>query len=99
MKNDAEFELVSLADLKKELMQDPEFVAEYNALEERRKLVEMLKAARLELKLTQSDVAEKSGINVKNISRLERGVVSPTFTTLSRYAHALGGSLTFQLSA
>ncbi|WP_267963751.1 helix-turn-helix domain-containing protein [Testudinibacter sp. TR-2022] len=97
MIKDPELELVSLADIKKTLMKDPEFAAEYDALEERRKLVAMLKAARLELRLTQSDIAEKSGINVKNISRLERGIVSPTLTTLSRYAHALGGSLTFQL--
>lgn len=94
--NDPELELISLAEVKAKLMQNADFKVEYDELEERRRLIDALKAARLQLNLTQLDVAQKSGINVKNISRLERGIGAPTLKTLSRYAHALGGWLTFE---
>ena len=96
---DPELELVSFDDFLTQQMQNPEFAEEYNSLREQRRLAQMLKEARLTKKLTQAEVAQRSGINVKNISRLERGLVSPTFATLNRYAKAIGGSFYFQFDS
>jgi DNA-binding XRE family transcriptional regulator len=43
--------------------------------------------------LTQMDLAEKTGISQAQISRIERGVISPTSATLARIAEALGADL------
>lgn len=96
IEKDPDLELVSFDDVLADMMQNQQFAAEFNALQEQKRLARMLKKARLEKQLTQAQVAELSGINVKNISRLERGITSPTFATLTRYAKALGGSFQFQ---
>lgn len=96
IEKDLNLELVSFDDVLADMMKNPQFAAEFNALQEQKRLARMLKQARLEKQLTQAQVAELSGINVKNISRLERGITSPTFATLTRYAKALGGSFQFQ---
>jgi DNA-binding XRE family transcriptional regulator len=43
--------------------------------------------------LTQTELAEKTGIPQAQISRIERGVISPTSATLARIAEALGADL------
>lgn len=88
--------LVPFEEVLKEALQNPTVAAEFNALREQKRLAKMLKNARLAKQMTQAEVAKLSGMNVQNISRLERGLISPTFTTLNRYARALGGSFQFQ---
>jgi DNA-binding XRE family transcriptional regulator len=43
--------------------------------------------------LTQVELAEKTGIPQAQISRIERGAISPTTTTLAKLAEALGAGL------
>ena len=43
--------------------------------------------------LTQVELAEKTGVPQAQISRIERGVVSPTSATLTKIAEALGADL------
>ena len=43
--------------------------------------------------LTQAQLADRSGIDQADISRLERGATSPTARTLQRVADALGADL------
>lgn len=43
--------------------------------------------------LTQVELAEKAGVPQDRISRIERGVISPTTTTLAKLAEALGADL------
>jgi ribosome-binding protein aMBF1 (putative translation factor) len=43
--------------------------------------------------LTQADLAELTGIDQGDISRIERGSANPTERTLSRIADALGAQL------
>ena len=43
--------------------------------------------------LTQVELAEKTGVPQAQISRIERGVVSPTSATLGKIADALGADL------
>lgn len=48
------------------------------------------KAARLQLRLTQRDVAESIGIHPEVYGRLERGDMAPSIGTLRRLCVALG---------
>lgn len=50
-------------------------------------------ALRLARGWTQSDLAEHSGIDQADISRIERGLANATETTLGRLADALGAEL------
>jgi transcriptional regulator with XRE-family HTH domain len=43
--------------------------------------------------LSQTELAEKTGIPQAQISRIERGVISPTSATLARIAEALGADV------
>ena len=43
--------------------------------------------------LTQIELAKKAGLTQAQISRIERGVVSPTSSTLARIGEALGADL------
>lgn len=45
--------------------------------------------------LTQSDLAERTGIDQADISRIERGSANPTERTLSRIGDALRAELRF----
>jgi HTH-type transcriptional regulator/antitoxin HipB len=53
-------------------------------------LVLQLRRRRAELKLTQEQVAEVSGLNRRVIGELERGTISPRFSTVLAIANALG---------
>lgn len=48
---------------------------------------------RLDLGLTQEQLAERCGIDQADISRIERGSVSPTVRTLQRIADALNADV------
>lgn len=48
---------------------------------------------RQERGLTQQQLSALTGIAQSEISRIERGVISPTFRTLSRLADALGAEI------
>lgn len=45
--------------------------------------------------LTQVQLAEETGVPQAQISRIERGVVAPTTTTLAKIGEALGADLRF----
>ena len=49
-----------------------------------------VKECREQKSLTQSELAERSGLRQPQISRLEAGVHSPSFKTLEKIANALG---------
>ncbi|MDH2927898.1 helix-turn-helix domain-containing protein [Lonepinella koalarum] len=93
------YEFVTLAELEQELMQDPEFVELRKVREVQQKMINELKQYRLTKHLSQSEIAKRTGMKVQNISRLERGLVRPSFETVTRYAQALGGEIMFQPSA
>jgi transcriptional regulator with XRE-family HTH domain len=52
-----------------------------------------LRALRIERGLTQAQLAERADTNTMFISKLERGVTTPTIGTLVRLARALGCSV------
>ena len=89
--------MTKLKDLKKRLMEDPEFREEYARVDEEYALVEELVRARSAAKLTQTEVARRLGTTQSAIARLEGGRVSPSFATLRRYAEATGTRLSVGL--
>ena len=56
-----------------------------------------LRELRLARGLTQAELAERSDTNTMFISKLERGVTTPTIGTLVRLAKALGCRVTEQV--
>ena len=78
--------MTKLADLKKRLMEDPEFGEEYARVDDEFTLIEALVRARAAANLTQAEVARRLGTTQSAIARLEGGGVSPSFATLRRYA-------------
>ena len=89
--------MTKLRELKKRFMEDPEFRQEYALVDEEYALVEALVRARTTANLTQAEVARRLGTTQSAIARLEGGRVSPSFTTLRRYAEATGTRLTVAL--
>lgn len=53
-------------------------------------IIHKLKARRIELGITQQDVADKMGIAQQSVTRMERGGVSPSIDMIERYAEAVG---------
>ena len=86
--------MTRLKDLKKRFMEDPEFREEYARIDDEFTLIEALVRARTAAKLTQAELARRLGTTQSAIARLEGGGVSPSFTTLRRYAEATGTRLT-----
>ena len=82
-----------LGELKKKLMQNPEFREEYAQADADYRLIEEMIRVRMEAKLTQSELALKIGTTQSAIARLEGGKVSPSVSTLRRYAEATGHQL------
>lgn len=53
--------------------------------------------ARCSADVTQKRLAELTGIDQSDISKIERGVANPSVSTLERIARALGGKLTIKI--
>lgn len=77
----------------KDWLKDPEFVAEYNALDEEFLLADTLISARASAGLTQEQLAAEMGTTQAVVARLESGKVLPSTRTLQRFAKATGSKL------
>lgn len=90
--------MIDYNDVRKKWMQDPDFVKEYEALEEEFSLASAMIAARAHADMTQQDVAAKMETSQSYIAKLEGGAVSPTMKALKRYAKATGSrvKITFE---
>ena len=66
--------------------------------QERRSLAAELSARRLELGLSQTEVAARMGTSQSAVARLESGDADLRLSTLERYAAALGQRLDWKLS-
>jgi ribosome-binding protein aMBF1 (putative translation factor) len=82
---------------KKKLMQNPEFVREYNALEPEYKLAAALIRLRLAKGLTQEDLAKMLNTKQESIARLENGGSLPSLSTMKKLAEALDAELEINL--
>lgn len=89
--------MTKLKDLKKRWMEDPDFREEYAKADEEYALFEAPVRARAAANLTQAELVRQIGTTQSVVARLEGGRVSPSFTTLRRYAEATGTWLTIAL--
>jgi DNA-binding XRE family transcriptional regulator len=72
-----------------EQMQDPEFKAEWDALDPEFAIIQAIIDARKTLGLTQKQLSELTGIAQSDISKLENGGGNPSLKTLKRLAVAM----------
>ncbi len=80
-------------EMHEEWLQDPEYKAAYDALEEEFALAAAFIEARGKAGLTQQQVAERMGTTQGVIARLEGGRTMPSTRTLQRFAAATGTHL------
>ncbi len=73
-----------------EQLENPEFKAEYDALEDEYIIIQAMIDARKRCGMTQKQLAEKTGIAQADISRLENGNANPSLRTLRRLAAGMG---------
>lgn len=81
--------------LEKEL-QNPEFKKEWDALEPEFNMIQAMIDARKQKNMTQKELAERSGIDQSDISKIERGVANPSLSTLKRLAEGMDTVLRLQ---
>ena len=74
-------------------LKDPDFAAEWDRQAPEREYIKAIIAARVELSLTQKELADRTGIRQSNISRIENGNSSPTIATLQQIASGMGKTL------
>lgn len=74
-------------------LQNPDFKAEWDALEPELSIMQAVIDARKESGLTQQQLAERTGISQADISKLENGNANPSLKTLQRLAAAMGKSV------
>ena len=78
---------------KKALKDNPELYEEYKALEPEYELIKQIIRIRNEQKLTQQELADRTGTKQSNISRLEKGEYNPSLKFLKKSAQGLGKEL------
>ena len=76
-----------------EMLQNPEFKAEYDALAPEFNLIKAMIIARRDANLTQEMISERSGITQGDISKIEKGKGNPSLKTLQRLAAAMNTRL------
>lgn len=83
----------TLEDYKKEQMRNPEFAKEYAEIQPEMDVIRAIVNARLSQHLTQKELAERTGIDQADISKLENGTRNPSINLLKRLAEGMGMAL------
>lgn len=83
----------TLKQFKDEQMQDAEFVKEYEAIQPEMDVIRAIVDAKTSQNLTQKELAERTGINQADISKLENGTRNPSVNLLKRLAEGMGMAL------
>jgi ribosome-binding protein aMBF1 (putative translation factor) len=92
-------QILSFSKLSDQWFKDPEFVREYDALEEEFILARALIEARSKAGLTQAEVAQRMGTTQSVVARLEGGRSRPSTSTLTKFAKATGTKLKVSFEA
>jgi len=90
-------ERISWADKRAQVLSDPEAAAAYEAARIRYELGRKVRERREELGITQTRLAELTGLKQPAVARFEAGGTMPTIPMLERLAGALGMELTVEL--
>lgn len=74
-------------------LKDKEFRKEYEAIQPDMDVIRAIVDARTSQNLTQKELAERTGINQADISKLENGTRNPSVNLLKRLADGMGMAL------
>lgn len=80
----------SLKQYKEIQMENPEFVKEYESIQPKMDVIRAIIEARTSQNITQKELAERTGINQADISKLENGTRNPSVNLLKRLADGMG---------
>lgn len=86
-------------DFLQEQLANPQVRAEYDVLEPEFAIMQVMIDARKASGMTQKQLAEKTGINQADISKLESGNANPSLRTLQRLAKGMGMRLTLRFES
>ena len=76
-----------------EQMKDPEFAAAYEEIQPEMDVIRAIVEARTSQDMTQKELAERTGINQADISKLENGTRNPSLKLLKRLADGMDMTL------
>lgn len=77
-------------DMLEKQLEDEEFRKEYETIQPEIDIIKALVDARNSLNLTQKELAERTGINQADISKIENGTRNPSLNLLKRLADGMG---------
>ena len=80
-------------DLLNEQLKDPEFKKEWDDIQPEMDVIRAMIDNRIAQNLTQKELAERTGINQADISKLENGTRNPSLKMLKRLAAGMGLAL------
>ena len=80
----------SFNDMLEKQLQDEEFRKEYEAIQPEMDVIRAIVDARASQNLTQKELAEGTGINQADISKIENGTRNPSLNLLKRLADGMG---------
>lgn len=80
-------------DYRNEQLKDAEFRKEYENMQPEFDIIRAIVNARTSRNLTQKELAERTGINQADISKLENGTRNPTVNLLKRLAEGMDMAL------
>ena len=83
----------TLDNMLSEQLKDGEFRKEYEAIQPEMDVIRAIVDARTSQNLTQKELAERTGINQADISKLENGTRNPSVNLLKRLAEGMGMTL------
>lgn len=76
-----------------EQLQDDEFREEWENIQPEMDVIRAMVDARISQNLTQKELADRTGINQADISKLENGTRNPSLKLLKRLADGMGMTL------
>lgn len=80
-------------DLLNEQLKDPEFKKEWDDIQPEMDVIRAIIDNRIAQNLTQKELAERTGINQADISKIENGTRNPSLKMLKRLAAGIGMAL------
>lgn len=76
-----------------EQLENPDFKKEWEDIQPEMDVIRAIVDARISQNLTQKELAERTGINQADISKLENGTRNPSLKLLKRLADGMGMTL------
>ena len=99
MTNETKPQAKSWQDLRAEWLADPDVAREYERIGPAMEVAFALAEARYAAGLTQAEVAARMGTSQAAVARMERGQSAPSWTSIEKYARAVGRRPVVQLVA